>query len=64
MPSQVDRPTPLHHSGDFMGTGSKVRFQARHPTYGTTLLKGYHGRELGETEVTSDGQTRLVDFFD
>ena len=25
---QVDRPTPLHHSGDFMGTASKVRFQA------------------------------------
>lgn len=38
---EVDRPTPLHHSGDFMGTASKVRFQ-----------------------VTSDGQTRLVDFFD
>jgi len=38
---EVDRPTPLHHSGDFMGTASKVRFQ-----------------------VSSDGQTRLVDFFD
>ena len=31
---------------------------------GTTPLKqGYHGG-CGETEVTSDGQTRLVDFFD
>jgi len=38
---EVDRPTPLHHSGAFMGTASKVRFQ-----------------------VSSDGQTRLVDFFD
>eukprot|EP00913_Durusdinium_trenchii_P019551 g18378.t1 len=38
---EVDQPTPLHHSGDFMGTASKVRFQ-----------------------VTSDGSTRLVDFFE
>ncbi|CAJ1451227.1 unnamed protein product, partial [Effrenium voratum] len=38
---EVDRPTPLHHSGDFMGTASKVRIQVNHD--GQTRLVDFFG---------------------
>lgn len=38
---EVDRPTPLHHSGDFMGTASKVRLKVNGD--GETRLVDFFG---------------------
>lgn len=56
---QVDQPTPLHHSGDFMGTASKVRFQAP-DARGASALLGRFGRVEGSVERVEEIRGKMV----